>query len=276
MKRAGRVVESVIRVEESENEPSAMIGLELAGETRGEALGDGVYPLDGIEVRINGHQVRLWDPGASGDADASELRLVDWFDSHLLAHSALTGLATQVVWTGVTIHLADGRTAVGAQIHMPFRLGGVVPARFGSHGSAAAAIRSRNEVRGATGSLRAAFGVVDYDGIAAYGHAYSAVEALVVAQTRTQKLPGWRKLGLALHSADPEISEERVVELYASCQHGRHAKVTWAQELVPAGDRMSPVECCMFAAQVVRAYVQAAGSGNLVVSSGRGSRAGLT
>ncbi len=263
-----RVNESVIRVEESDSEPSAMIGLELLGETRGEVLGDGVYPLDGIEVEIKGHHVRLWDRGATGDADVSEQRLGDWFDSQLLAHSALTGLATQAAWTGRTIHLANGRTLVGAQLHQPFRLGGAEPAPFGSHGSLAGAIRSRDEVRAAASSLRAAFGVVDYDGIAAYGHAYNAVEALVVARTHTHRLPGWRQLGQMLYSADPEVSEDRVVELYASCQYGRHAKVTWATKLLPVGGPMNPLQCCVLAARILRAYVQAAGSGDLAAPSG--------
>lgn len=262
------VDESVIRVEENKGQPSAMSGLELAGETRGELLGDGTYSFDRIDVSIEGHHVRLSDLRATGDADENELRLSHWFDSQLLAHSALTGLATQAVWIGRTIHLADGGTLAGAQLHMPFRLGGVDPAPFGSHSPFAAAIRSRTEVRAAAGSLRAAFGVVDYDGVAAYGHAYNAVEALVVAQTHTQKLPGWRKLGQELDSADPEISGDRVVELYASCQHGRHARVTWAKEFLPAGDPMSPLQCCVLAARILRAYVQAAGSGGLVASSG--------
>lgn len=263
-----RVNESVIRVEESESEPSAMIGLELFGETRGEVLGDGAYSLDGIEVGIEEHHVRLWDPGAAGDADASEHRLGDWFDSQLLAHSALTGLATQAVWTGRTIHLADGRTLVGAQVHQPFRLGGVDPAPFGSHGSVAEAIRSRNEVRAAAGSLRAAFGVVDYDGIAAHGHAYNAVEALVVAQADTHRLWAWRKLGQMLHSADPGITEDRMVELYASCQYGRHVKVTWAKKLLPASGPLNSLQSCVLTARILRAYVQATGGGDVVAPSG--------
>jgi len=66
----------------------------IAGSCRDRSPTDWV---DGIEVRIEGHHVRLWDPGATGDADAAEQRLGHWFDSQLLAHSTLTGLATQAV-----------------------------------------------------------------------------------------------------------------------------------------------------------------------------------
>jgi hypothetical protein len=268
MKRSVRVVESVMQVEENEGDPSAMIGLELSGETRGEKLGDGAYSLDRIEVEIDGHQVRLWDAGATGDVDASEGRLADWFDSQLLAHSALTGLATQVIWTGRTIHLANGRTLVGARLHMPFRLGGADPAPFGSHGSVALAIRSRSELRAAAGSLRAAFGVIDHDGIAACGHAYRAVEALVVGQTDKQDLSAWRNLARALHPADPEITGTFMVELNASCQYRRHVRVTWAKRHFPVGGPLNPLQCCLLAAQILQAYVRAARSGDLVASTG--------
>jgi hypothetical protein len=73
------VHESVIRIEENKGQKSEMIGLELAGETRGEVLGDGTYSLDGIEITIDGHRLRLLDSGATGDPDANELRLSDWF-----------------------------------------------------------------------------------------------------------------------------------------------------------------------------------------------------
>lgn len=126
----------------------------------------------------------------------------------------------------------------------------------------------RDEVAAAARAVRAAFAVVNYDGNAAYGHAHNAVEALVMAQTHTQQLSGWRTLGQMLHSADPEISEDRVAELYASCQYGRHVKVTWAAKHLPAGGPLNPLACCVLAARILRAYVQATGSGDLVAPSG--------
>ncbi len=249
-----RVTESVLRVEAAAS-ASPMVRLELAGHTQGEPLGDGTYSIDGIETEVKGTSVRVADPTAKGDPDAADASLSSWFDLQLRAHSVSTGLSTTVSWTGRTVYHEDGTTAPASQIHMPFQFGGFSPAAFGTHSSLAAAIRSSADVNDAAGHLRAAYAVVDFDGAAALGHAFRAVERLVLAATKGDKERHWREFELMLVRRAGSVPDGLVVYLYASCQYGRHVDQARAQKILAGRRELNAVECCQGAREVLGAFV---------------------
>lgn len=249
-----RVTESVLRVEAAVS-PSPMIRLELAGHTQGEPLGDGTYVIDGFEVEVEGTSIRVSDPTARGDPDVSEARLGSWLESQLLAHSASTGLSTRVSWTGRTVHHQDGTTSPASQLHMPFRFGGFSPAEFGTHSALAAAIRASAEISDATGHLAAAYAVVDFDGPAAMGHAFRAIERLVFATAGGDKERHWRAFQTMIEGRVGSVPTGLVLYLYASCQFGRHVDQTHAQEILGGGRPLNAIECCQSARALLGAYI---------------------
>lgn len=123
---------------------------------------------------------------------------------------------------------------------------------FGSHAALADVIRADGDGREAARSLRAAFAVVDFDADAAYGHAFRAVERLVVSATGDDELKHWRKLGRRFVDAGAPISSMDLVYLYASCQYGRHVRQDRAKLLLEGRTELSPIECCQVAAGVLR------------------------